>query len=70
MGRKRKNVPAGLLSVFWGLLCGQGQGRAVDKVVPGDRLVTEECVHCTVPRSQFLLFLILQAVRSRMKEIK
>lgn len=51
MGRKRKNGPAVLVSVFSELLWGQEQGRA------RDGLVTEECVFYTVPKDKFLLSL-------------
>lgn len=72
MGRKRRNVPAGLISVFLGLLWGQEQDRARDMWVIGDRLVTEEFVYCTVPRNQILLFLLHPPShsRSRMRDIK
>ena len=57
MGRKRKDVLAELFLAFSGLLWGQEQDRAEDASGTGDRLVTEECVSCTVPKNQSLLFL-------------
>lgn len=71
MGKKRKNVPAGLVSVLSGLLWDQEQDRARDTSVTGDRLVTTECVSAQYLGSSFLSsFLIPQAIRSRMKDTK
>lgn len=43
MGRKRKNILAGLVFVFSGLLWGQERDRGRDTSAAGDRRVTEEC---------------------------